>query len=485
MLFENGSFNPSWLPAKASPVLETQITATARPDGSRYATGDLVIDREQWRKWLELGHNYPPEDVVYRREQARNGRFVEWFAYGDELQRGAFVTEMLTLREDVEGADYRFLLPRGADEDGINQLSPADIELAKRMVDYCEDVFLEELPGYFSSAVVDSEYMGIGGAAPHWIPRGYQNKWKSLEEIEQVPSRHFEFYRPSDCYRVWSSWTENKVYRVDDLVKRGSLVFLEVDKARPVDQRGMLWALAPLACISSFMLQYWAETCQDEGKAVFAISFPQGNKSAEAQARATLEKLAHDLRVAHPDSLVLQFLQTKTEGRGKEGGLHQQLLTYLKRDFGSIILGHSHATSEQVGTGSRTGSEKADKNTIQRENGILRRGARNTRKQLIFPAVVDAVGLEKARLVCPRVQIQVRQTPDYESESRIVLNLSQAGLRVNQMAQAERVGYELAENAEGIQVPAMAAAIAAKSEATLARPRVVPALPEKTGATNP
>lgn len=485
MLFENGSADPGWFPRNVPAIVETQAAASSRPDGSRYGTDNLRIDPELYRRWIQLGRQYPPEDVIYRREQARNGRLTEWFAYGDEIQRFGFTTEMSTLREDMEGANFRFLLPRAADEDGVEQLSKEDLNLAHIAKDYAEDIFLDHLPEFFSSVIVDSEYLGIGGAAPHLEPRGYKGKWSSFEEIEQVPSRNFEFYRPTDSFRVYASWQENRIYQVADLAKRNSLVFIEQDKARPLDQKGMLWKLSAEWAFATYVMEYWMETVQDHGKPIFHASYPQGNKTAEKIAQDVINQLAFDLRVAHPDSVLLEMLESKTEGRGNQGGVHQQALEYLKRDFGAIILGHTHASGAQVGTGSRTSAEKADKNTIQRENGILRRGGRVVTKQLVMPRMVEAFGAEKARLICPRFSAEVSQTPDYESESRVILNLSQAGLRVNQEQQAERVGYELADNAEGIQVPAMAAAIAAKSEATLARPRVVPSLPEKANGGTP
>jgi len=432
---EAGGFGSILHLGNPSPVAKQ--TATVTSEDMRTPPG-LLIEEDIWLRFITPSAEYTPDTIRDWRAQARNGTLRYWFSFADEAQRVALTGPLKKLRELVRCADFTFEVPRNLEKLGLSQEL---LDLASELRDYMEDEVEPHLPDAFAETGVDAFYCGLAADTPHFRVKGYRGKWESLEELEQVASRRFEWNVPTRGFRVYADAYYTKPIDVQALLDRHMLVFLEIDKAKPLDQRGMLWQLYDLWVFYQYIRRYWAETVRDTGKPIFRAGFPQGDTKAEAIAKACVQKLAHDLRVAAPSTVTLENLVAPTQGSAS-GGSHQQLLEFIKRDMAEIMLGHSDASSPQVGAGSQSVADQADDDTAVMVNGILRRMARFYQTQLIHPMIERAVGSAVAALICPRLTVKLAQTPNYATEAGILAQVLPVGMKVSPKQAAAKIGYD-------------------------------------------
>ncbi len=414
------------------------------------------IDPDLWQRWI-ANEEYTPETIDLWRNNARGGQLKEWYSFMDEMPRTAVSTQLQKLRDHVCDATYQLLEnPREARE-GFSSKSkggyekPVDqdiLDISHRVHDWIEDTVMDKIPELNSGTGVDGDFYGISGAVPHFETRGYYGRWERLTELEQTASRRYRWYIPTRSFEIFGDSGYSKPYSVPKLVANGQLLFYEGDKHKHLDQRGKGWMVIHLWAIAQYVIRYWAETVQDDGKPIFWASYPQGNKFAERKAKAAIDRLAHDLRVALPNTIDLKLLQGIVAGRTSAGGAHQQLLEFVYRTLDQILLAHSHASGEQVGAGGKTAGAKASEDTIRMVNSLLRRLARWNTEQLIYPMVVRAVGPILASVVTPSVTAKCTQTPDYREESQTVANLVKAGQKLPPAEVATRTGYSVVQDGE-------------------------------------
>lgn len=429
-------------PSPARKAEET--TREATPPG-------LVIEEDIWLRFITPSAEYTPDTIRSWRDQANNGQLKQWFAWGDEAQRVAFTGPLKKARELARSADYTFAVPKNLDRLGLSQEL---IDLASELRDYVEDEVGQYIPDAFAETGVDAFYYGIAGDAPHFQVRGYRGKWDSLEELEQVASRRFEFYVPTRRFRVYADSYYTKPIDVGALLDRNMLVFLELDKAKPLGQRGVLWQLYDIWAFYQYIRRYWAETVRDTGKPIFLAQYPEGQTKLETIARAAIQKLAHDMRVAAPNGIKFENLVAPTQGTAS-GGSHQQLLEFIKRDIVEILLGHAEASGSQVNAGSQNVADQADNDTAVMMNGMLRRLCRFYQKQLVRPMVDRAVTPAVAKLICPMMTAKLVQTPNYSAEAGILAQVLPVGVKVSPKQVAAKIGYDEVKEGEAyVEMPA-------------------------------
>lgn len=441
-LFPNGSADPSWFETSTpNPVVPPQPSV----DEARKEPDQFAIDPDITAVRIPLSVRFEPEVLDAYREGARYGQLVAWYSALEELQRCGIAAPIGKLRALAQGADYT--LVRNPEDDGDEDTTtPAYLqELSKEVHEYVEDDLLPHLPDLFAETLVDGAYYGISAAIPHDDVRGYRRKYPSLREIEQVPSRLFDYSTQIKDFRLLAVPGEQTFYSVNELRRAGKLLFYETNRGKPLDQRGFGHQLFGLATMYEFCLQYWMEDVQDFGSQIFEAIHADNDKRGELLANKTIRAVAHNLRVAHGKSVELKLLGARDAVRGQLGGPHQQLIEFLEREASKIVLGHDAASGDKTGTGSRTGGVKASEDTDMTANAFLRRGARFVERNLIAPRVRRAFGQKAFELCVPHLIVKVQQTPDFLMEAQVVKLLREANYHLRPGEVAKRTNYSVVE----------------------------------------
>lgn len=410
-----------------------------------FSANDLEIIKDLIQTWTPLGKEYTVDDINNLRSQARTGYLRTYESFYDEMERFGISTQVQKIKEAARGANIKFgTMPAEA---ALDRSGDPEMEIARVARDYVESQLEEVLPDTLADSM-NLFLRGYEGIAPHFEARGARVGSKALgytyadglSSLEEIPHRRFRLNPVSQRMEVYPNIYTGETFDVRDLGRYGLILYDEIDTSRPLDQRGLLWQCINPWTAFTIIFRLMAKYVATYGMPLFSATYDPKSKGAKDEAIRIVNTLAASMRVAVPNNLELKFDGGARSGAASHGTIYSEALEFCIRLFDQILLGHSHSSGTQVGTGSKTSSDKAAQDFMRIMHSRVGRVGRFMRRQLAHQMVARAFGPEVAALHTPTIEISIVQDLDYKSQSEMYLNMFDAGIEFDHAEARSKLG---------------------------------------------
>ena len=197
--------------------------------------------------------------------------------------------------------------------------------------------------------------------------------------------------------------------------------------------RAVTWAWM----FKAFTQRDWAIFVQTYGQ---PVRLGRYNSSASADDRATLWRavanIAGDCAAIVPEGMNIEFIESKNVGAG--GDLFENLADWLDRQVSKAVTGQTGTTDGKKGGLGDGGNKVHGEIAEDIKNSDCRSTAATINRDVVRPWVDLERGPQKAY---PRVNIQERKAEDLSKMSEALERLVPLGLRVEQSAVRDRLGF--------------------------------------------
>lgn len=373
---------------------------------------------------LTLGRDVSPNEIVMARREARAGRPQRLFEIFQEMARFGPGPQLSKAQLAVTSARVTFHPPEEFRGDAENT---PEGRLALEIAQEVEAQFRQHMVGALAAAFEKFPY-GLVGLHIVTKARGAKNDREQVVRIEQIPARRFELDPVTQEWRYRPYASRLDSVPLAPFLESGNIVLLETGKGVvPLDQRGLLFQCLIVWGLATYGLRWLARLAELCGIPFRFLNYDSSKKGQKELAEKILKRMGAAGFAALPLGMVPQLVNALSTSAGA-GEIHERLLRIANQTYDQVFHGHSQASNVEVGAGSRTSTEEAGAQSRELNASRCAELASDFRAGLFEPYVRRNRGEEIAARFTPVVVIEPVERKDPEKLSKVILNLSNAGV---------------------------------------------------------
>jgi hypothetical protein len=386
--------------------------------------GDVPYEPDLVGSSLTLGRDVSPDEIVMARREARAGRPQRLFEIFQEMLRFGPGPQISKAQLAVTSARVTFHPPE--EFRGDAEKTPEG-KLALEIVQEVEAQFRPHLVGALAAAFEKFPY-GLIGLHIVTKARGAKGDREQVLRIEQIPARRFELDPVTQEWRYRPFANRLDSVPLAPFLESGNIVLLETGKGVvPLDQRGLFFQCLIVWGLATYGLRWLARLAELCGIPFRFLNYDSSKKGQKELAARVLKRMGTSGWAALPLGMVPQLINALSTSAGA-GEIHERLLRIANQTYDQVFHGHSQASNVEVGAGSRTSTEEAGAQSRELYASRCAELASDLRTGFFEPYVRRNRGEEVAARFTPVVVIEPVERKDPEKLSKVVLNLSNAGV---------------------------------------------------------